>query len=240
MLQKTRGIVLHTLKYTDSKNIMTVFTRAFGRVSYVVYRTNKKKSACRPAYLQPLSVLSINAENRLNRDLQHFKEIGIEKPFKEICFHYEKNSIAFFIAELLNKTIRQTGEDVLLYDFLENAVFSLDACARGLANFHLVFLIKLSKYLGFEPNADIENFHYFDLQNGVFVFEKPPHNNYLPEDMARLLFDLMQTDVEQTDKLCLNKEKRNRILDALIDYYRIHLPDFGKMQSVEVLHELFK
>jgi DNA repair protein RecO (recombination protein O) len=240
MLQKTQGIVLHTLKYTDSKNIVTVFTRLSGRMSYVVYRSNGKKSACRSAHLQPLSVLSVSAENRSNRDLQYLKEISIAKPFREIYFHYEKNAVAFFIAELLNKTIRQTGEDVRLYDFLENAVFSLDECGKGLANFHLIFLIKLSKYLGIEPNADVENFRYFDLQNGIFVFERPPHGNYLSEEMTRLLFDLMRTDVEQTDQLALNREKRNRLLDALMDYYRIHLPDFGKMLSVEVLRELFE
>lgn len=241
MLQKSTGIVLHTLKYSDDKNIVTIFTRKFGRMSFVVYRSKRKNSACRSAYLQPLSILSVNTENKANKDLQYLKEVGIDKPFKSIFFHYEKNSIAFFIAELLNKTIRQTGEDTLLYDFLEDSILTLDNCEKGLANFHLVFLIKLSKYLGFEPNIDTKTKDrtYFDLQNGVFVNEKPMHKKFLTADFSQIFFELNKVNYDDMDKLTLGREKRNELLDILIDYYRIHLSDFKEMQSLEVLHELF-
>lgn len=55
MLQKTVGIVLHTLKYNDTSNIVDIYTRENGRASFLVSVSRSRKSAVKTVLFQPLS-----------------------------------------------------------------------------------------------------------------------------------------------------------------------------------------
>lgn len=148
MLTKTNGIVLHSIKHNDSSTIITVYTQQFGRVSYLVHGANKKKSVVRASYLQPLSLVEMDVSHIPGKDIQRIKDIRMLHLFTGIPFDAVKNSLAIFISELLFRTLRQTEPDESLFLFLENSILQLDYCEQGIANFHLVFLIKLTRYLG--------------------------------------------------------------------------------------------
>jgi len=172
MQSKTSGIILSTIKYSDSATIATVYTEQFGRISYMVYAINKKKSGSRAALLQPLTIVEMEVKHIPGKEIQQIKEMRIGHAFNSIPFSPIKNSIALFIAEILYKSLRQSEPDDNLYNFLENSILQLDMSQDGIHNFHLVFLQKLTRYLGFEPNEEVEG-KYFDLINGVFLTESP-------------------------------------------------------------------
>lgn len=238
--EKTRGIVLHSLKYSDSATIVSIYTRQFGRVSYMVYGANKKKSACRPALLQPLSVLELEVAHQPGREMQRVKEMRAVHSFEEIPFQPVKNALALFLSELLFRVLRQTEPDEELYDFLEFSVLSLDACSNGLADFHLVFLLKLTRYLGCEPNAEQETRGYFDMLNGVFCLQRPLHAHYLLPDVAADLHQLLCVDYGCLAELPrFSRKRRNELLENVLEYYRLHVPDFNGVHSLEVLQSLF-
>ena len=160
---KTEGIVLHSLKYSDSATIVTVYTVQFGRVSYMVHGVNKKKSKFRAAFLQPLTLVEMDVFHVPGKEIQTIKDIRIAFPFTGIPFHPVKNALALFISEVLFRSLKRAEEDDNLFQFLSNSIRMLDYCEEGLANFHLVFLVKLSRYLGFEPNTDHGQTRYFDF-----------------------------------------------------------------------------
>jgi DNA repair protein RecO (recombination protein O) len=239
MLVKTSGIVLHSVRYNDSSTIVTIYTRNFGRTSYRIYGANKKSSVFRASFHQPLSMLEMDVLHSLGREIQQIKDARMEYQFAELPFDPIKNSLALFISELLFRSLRQTEPDENLYLFLENSIQQLDFCKSGIANFHLVFLLKLTRYLGFEPNQEEERAYYFDLMNGVFQSEKPLHPHFLSLESTNNFLLLLNADYSNMDKLILSRENRTNLLKGMIEYYRLHIPEFHGLHSLAVLQSLF-
>ncbi len=239
MQVKTKGIVLHSVKYSDSASIITIYTEQFGRASYMIYGINKKKSALRPALLQPLSLVEIDIVHQPGKDLQRIKELQMFYTFSGIPVNPVKNAIALFISEVLYRTLKQSEPDENLFLFLENSIQQLDCSDKGIANFHLIFLLKLSRYLGFEPNSDEDSFRYFDLLNGTFQIEKPLHIHYLTTEDAVDFAAVLHAGYQNMGKLVFSRQKRVKLLEGLIEYYRLHIPDFHGLHSLSVLQNLF-
>lgn len=239
MQMKTTGIVLHSIKYTDSTSIITVYTRQFGRTSYMVHGVNKKKSVCRAALLQPLSIVEMDVYHTPGKSIQRLKEMRMEHSFTGIPFDPVKNSLALFLSEVLYRTLRQTEPDESLYLFLENSILQLDCSVSGISNFHLVFLLKLTRYLGFEPNQDEVKATYFDLMNGVFLKEKPIHIHFILPDVTEDFIRILNTDYSTMHNLAFTRSRRAALLQGIVEYYQLHLPDFHGLHSLPVLQSLF-
>jgi DNA repair protein RecO (recombination protein O) len=146
--------------------------------------------------------------------------------------------VALFLSEVLFKTLRNSVPDDNLYLFIENSILQLDYIEKGIQNFHLVFLLKLTRFLGFEPNVE-KGGNYFDLLNGVFHKEKPLHIHILSPEVTLQFSALLETDYQTLEKLILTREQRSDLLKSLIEYYRLHLPEFHNIHSLSVLQSLF-
>ena len=239
MLVKTSGIVLHSVKYNDSSIIVTIYTRHFGRISFRIYGANKKNSVFRSSFQQPLSMLEIDMLHLPGKEIQRIKDVQMDYQFEELPYNEIKNSLALFISELLFRSLRQTEPDENLFLFLENSIKQLDCCKSGIANFHLVFLLKLTRFLGFEPNQEEINGKYFDLMNGVFMNEKPSHTHFLLPESRNDFILLLNTDYSTMDRIVLSRENRTNLLKGMIEYYRLHIPEFHGLHSLAVLNSLF-
>jgi DNA repair protein RecO (recombination protein O) len=239
MQVKTSGIVFHTIKYSDSSSIITVYTRQFGMVSYMVHGVNKKKSVCRAAFLQPLSILELEVSHSHGKNIQKIKEMRMSFQFNGIPFDPVKNSLALFLSEVLFRTLRQTEPDENLYMFLENSILQLDCSETGISNFHLVFLLKLTRYIGFEPNQDEVQGGYFDLMNGVFQKERPLHIHFLFPEISVDFISVLNADYSNMHNLAFTRSRRTNILNGIVEYYKLHIADFHALNSLPVLQSLF-
>lgn len=240
MFQSTPAIVLNVVKCSDKSLIVHLFTKESGKGSFVVKGVHGKKSALRLSMLQPLSIIEIETSNRKNRDIQYIKEGKTAVVFEDIYFNPAKNAIALFIAEVLLRSLRETEKDEALFEFLHQSIVLLDRCKTGTANFHLVFLVQFSRHLGFYPNVEEKQSNaYFDLQNGSFVAARPLHIYYLTPQWAEVIFQLTRMDYNNLHQYQISREQRAEILRFLLDYYRLHVSDFGRPKSLEVLQALF-
>ncbi len=240
MQTKTRGVILHQVKYSDSAGIVNIYTRNFGRVPYMVRGINSKRSATRAALLQPLSLVDIEVNHNPKREIQSIKEMRIAVPYREIPFDPVKNAIALFMAEVLHKALRHTGKDEELFDFVEKSVLQLDSCGEGVGNFHLAFMSGLAETLGFSPQmSNGEQCQYFDMMNGIFDTQRPQHLHYLQGEASLRFRLLMQINYETLNILPLTRRQRAESLDNLVEYFRLHLPDFHALHSVDVMHKLW-
>lgn len=239
MQLKTTGIVLKSINYNDKSVIVTIYTKDLGRSSFIIYGTSGKRGNAKRSAMMPLSILEIEASKHPGKDLQTIKEIRVCYPFSGISISPVKNAIALFISELLYKCIRQTEYDSQLYEFLENAVKLLDHIEDGIANFHLVFLIKLSRYLGFELNSENHELPVFDLLNGCFTGSYPSHPHYLNPELSTVLAQVISCGFSDLHHIHLSRQKRNELLTAILEYYKLHMNDFHGLKSTEILQELF-
>ncbi len=241
MLLKTTGIVLHVLKHGDNTLIVDIYTEAAGRGSYAVTVSHSRRAAVRATLFQPLALLELEVDFRPNVSIHRVKEAKSHYPFSSLPYDPYKSAIALFLSEFLYRAVREEGENRPLFAYLRHSIIWLDACTGSPANFHLVFLLRLSRFLGFYPN--LEGYHagdWFDLQNGCFVPVRPQLHDACvgPEEAAKLPL-LMRMRYETMHLFTLNRVQRNRCLALLNDYYRLHLPGFPQLKSLEVLKALF-
>ena len=188
MLQKTLGIVLHTLKYNDTSLIADIYTEVVGRASFIVKIPRSRKAAVKPVLFQPLALVELEADFRPNASIYKITEAKSFYPFSSIPYDPYKSSIALFLAEFLYRAVREEAENRPLFAYLQHSIIWLDECRDNFANFHLVFLMRLSRFLGLYPNLeDYQKGDYFDMLNACFTPLRPQlHSSYiLPEEASR-------------------------------------------------------
>jgi DNA repair protein RecO (recombination protein O) len=235
MLHTTRGIVLRTIRYTDKAVIANIYTELFGLQGYLIHTGKNKKSAL----LQPLTCLEITVEHKATKSLQRIKEAECSPPFSDIPYNTSKCSLAMFMAEVIYRSVKEEESNLNLFNFLRNSILLLDEEQNNCSNFHLTFLVQLSRYLGIFPGNDYsESENIFDLEEGVFFSGKPGHANFIAGETALCFSQLMNADVHQHTTLNINKTQRKELLAALMNYYRIHLNGMSEVRSHKVLEEV--
>ena len=240
MIENFDGIVLRTLKYSDSLIIVDAYTRQHGRASFLAPASRSKKSKVRSVLFQPLSMLSFTASCRRGRQLSRINDVQPYSMYSSIPFNIVKSSIALYIAEMLTYSLREEEGDETLFAFLNRSFMLFDNLENGYADFHIIFLSQLLRYIGIYPN--IEEFvpgAYIDMLQGGVSDEQPLHAHFLMPDKSHFFVQLLSMGYEDMHSLSLNRELRGEFLAILTEYYRLHIPDFPKPKSLDILKELF-
>lgn len=240
MLTKTKAIVLYSLKFGDTQLITDLFTAAYGRVSFIQKIPQSPKAKIKKQFFQPLTILEIEFDFRQNIQLQRLKNARIEMPFSDIPFDPYKLTTSLFIADFLNYSTRSEQQNEPLFQYIEASIKWLDASQGNIANFHLVFMMRLSKFIGFFPNLDHhDNSSYFDLRNGDFTSSVPLYSDFLQPAEAARVRTLMRMNYETMHLFKMTRNQRNRCAEIILSYYALHVPNFPELKSFHVLKELF-
>ncbi|SFB78981.1 DNA replication and repair protein RecO [Xylanibacter ruminicola] len=241
MLTKTQAIVLHAIKYGETRLIVDMFTKVFGRQAFIVSIPKTPKGKVKKQFFQPLTILEIETDIRPRQQLQKLHDVRLAAPFASIPFEPDKLAISLFVAEFLYYALRSEQRNELLYEYLENSIVWLDGQQSSFANFHLVFLLRLTRFLGFYPNLDdYKDGDYFDLRESVFMPVPPVHRDFLHPEEAQKVQLMMRMDFPTMHLFRMSHQERNRLLEVSLKYYRLHLPDFPEMKSIEVLQALYQ
>lgn len=241
MLTKTQAIVLHAIKYGETRLIVDMFTKVFGRQAFIVSIPKTPKGKVKKQFFQPLTILEIETDIRPRQQLQKLHDVRLAAPFASIPFEPDKLAISLFVAEFLYYALRSEQRNELLYEYLENSIVWLDGQQLNFANFHLVFLLRLTRFLGFYPNLDdYKDGDYFDLRESVFMPMPPVHRDFLHPEEAQKVQLMMRMDFPTMHLFRMSHQERNRLLEVSLKYYRLHLPDFPEMKSIEVLQALYQ
>jgi DNA repair protein RecO (recombination protein O) len=241
MLHKTRAIVLYNSNYSDIYSIVHLLTEEFGPVSYLIAKAKGKKTRVPKSVFYPLSILDLEVEHLNLREIQRIKEAKIHIPLVSLLNNPVKSAISIFLVEFIGKVVKEAQADKRLFDYIFHSIRVLDLHEKNYANFHLVFMIRLSQFLGFYPdNNGYVKGMYFDLQNGVFVSCKPGHIHFLNPDESWVFFNLLRMSYENMSNFKFSGRERKDIIYRIVEYYRLHLTNFPEIKSLEILHEIFE
>ena len=236
MLVKTKAIVLSALRYQEKSLVVKCFTESDGLKSYYVRDAfSSKKSSQKIVYFRPLNIIEIEATHKNKGTLEYFKEVRMAHPYHSINTDITKSSIAMFVAEMLHNCIKEEEQNHSLYHFLETALLWLDSHDDA-ANFHLILLIELTKFLGFYPDSSNQQYPFFEMTEGIFI----PYQSIscLSAHETTLLVRLLSLKLDSTTK-AFHVTERQALLKILLDYYAFHLDGFRRPKSLEVLREVF-
>jgi len=240
MLHKTKGIILHQIRYTDSGVIAQIYTREFGRQSIMIKGMRSRKSGKHNVLFQPMFVLDLIFYHRESREVQILKDFSVSHSPADIYADVKKSCTAVFLAEILTSVLKEESPNHELFDYIEDSIKYLDRCGAGSSNFHIAFLIGLSSFLGFEPGKrDDPAKIYFDLLNGAFVYLPPLHSSYADPHISDILADFFSVSFDRMRSIPLTGLQRNEVLETIIRYFSIHLPGLKKINSIEILKEIF-
>jgi len=240
MLIKTRGIVFRSIKYGETSLIVDAYTEERGLQKYFVNGVRKPKARMNAALFQHMSIVDLVAYARSDRDMNRIKEIRPAVIYQRLPFDVRRGAIGMFITELARKTLREAEENQPLFSFLFNTLLLLDQAESGIANVHLYFVLHLSAFLGFFPESrPTTDADLFDLQEGRFRELPPDHAYYLDAVLSHRLAQLLNTNLSGAALVSLSREQRNRLLDKLLTYYRLHLDNFPEIHAHAVLREIF-
>ena len=188
MEHKTRAIVLRTTKYGEDKFIIDFLTYDSGRESSIWKISKNRNAKVVKQLFQPLTIMDVVLDSAPNKQLSRIKEARLAYVYSSLPFEEIKLSLAFFVAEFIMYATRDLHDDSILYDFVEQSLIWLDTADKGIANFHLMFMIRMSRFLGFFPDMSSHRPGYiFDLREGRLSGEVPTHKDYLlPEDANKM------------------------------------------------------
>lgn len=240
MLVKTKAIVLGNVKVKDNTLILHLYTQEYGRCNYLLFGAQSKRGGKKMSFIQPLSLVEIEADHHPNKDLQKIKEIKVEAPTSSILFNPYKNAIAFFLAEILSNILKTSEKDETLFLFLHNSIRYLDTTENGISNFHITFLIKLSYFLGLWPDIErMNNYPYFDLKQASFVLTRPFHHFFLETKSSPILQHITRINYRNMHVFRFSRNERNEIIERTLDYYRLHVQGMGDLKTLSILKEVF-
>lgn len=236
-MQTYHCIVLSTLRYKDNDLIIKAFSREIGLVSFIhrgVYKP--KKGSTKSAFYQVLSQNLISTSAK-NNDLKTVRDVTSNYLYTSLYTNVFKSSIAMFLSEVLSASIKEEHQNIALFEFLKTAFTYLDL-SDHFANFHLFFLVKLSKFLGFYPDFNENAPDSFNLRTGKF--ELNLQDNYVIEGESALFMKaFLKSDFDSYESIKMNSKQRNDFLNNLLLYFELHLIDFRHPKSLEVLKTLF-
>lgn len=240
MLHKTKGIVLHYIKYGDTSIIAYIYTEIFGRQAFIVNGVRNKKSRVRLNQFQPLSILELDVYYKPNRDMQRVKDLRNYLLLHTIHNNIVKSSIALFIAEIMYKTLREVEPNKPLFDFIYNSIQILDLQNSGIENYHLVFLLLLSKYLGISAvNEEQNSVEFTTIEQPALINKGKGLSLILTAEEKKALNQLHEYSFKNLEKIKIDNNTRVNLLTKFVEYYKLHLEGIGTIKSLSVLKEVF-
>jgi DNA repair protein RecO (recombination protein O) len=238
---KARGVVLHTIKYGDTGLVAWVLTDVGGRRSYMVQGVRSTRGhGNKAALLQPMFLVEFEGISSPRAEMHRFRELRAAVPLRSVPFDVRKGTVSLFMAEMLYRLIREVEANSPLFEFVWGAVCDLDGLedAGAVANFHLWFMVGLSRHLGFFPGNEWRTGSWFDIREGLFT-EVEPRGGAFSRENSALLGALMEISPGAVGELRLNRGQRADFMNAMLAYFGWHLDAVRDIRSVDILREVF-
>ncbi len=236
-LVSTKLIVLSSIKYSDTSLIVRCYTATDGLRTYFLKGIlSRKKGKLKKAHFQPLMQLEVVASHSDKDKLDFIRDVKIDYAYNTLYTDVYKQTLVYFISEFLTNALREEINNEGLYDYLALNLQRLDHLTNY-NNFHFVFLLNLSQFLGFYPDTENINYPYFNLEHGVFE-EKITSDNSLQNKGLTIFKKLLGINFDTLDTVQFTTEEKQVLIAILIRYFSVHLTTFKKLKSVAILHEV--
>ncbi|MCU0371412.1 MAG: DNA repair protein RecO C-terminal domain-containing protein, partial [Bacteroidales bacterium] len=150
--------------------------------------------------------------------------------------------ILLFLNELLYKTIQEETLNPELFRFIFDHLALLDKTEENPANFHLLFSLHLTHFLGFFPQgACLNDNTVFDMGEGHFSQgEALPAENFITGRSCDWFSKLLAISPGNFHTVAIPSNIRSELLEKILRYYHMHLPLTGEFKSHIILHDVLQ
>lgn len=214
---KTRIIVLHLTKQSDYGVVLHAVDSDAGRRSFLV--RGLRRSGATAAF-HSLALLEAVSGESPKSTLAYLKEWTPAPQLPHLRSDLIKSTVAMFISEVLYRSFTSEMADPALFDWLCEAIVTLDGAEGSIANFPCWFLVGYAVRMGFMPGESIE-------PDGLF-----------PPAEAALFQQILHCPLQEALALPLSARGRQSFLRKMLQYLSYHLGTTIDARSLDVLHEV--
>ena len=237
----TKGIVLHCMDYSETSIITRIYTEQLGLQSYIVKGVRKKGAKIKRNLFSPLSIINLVANHKESEGLRVMRDASCEYQLNGIATEMTKTAVSIYIGELLSHAFSAQMADPNLYHFIEDTVLSLDRATESISGFPLSFTIGLTEFMGFAPHNNFSASNsFFDMLNGNFCGFPPGHPHYFSPPLSNSFSEVLTALNIGIVSIKMDYTTRSELLQKMLEYFRIHIPTFGELKSVQVLSDVLK
>lgn len=236
MKNNDKGFLLHKIAYSESSLIVRVLTYQQGVCSFIFKGAKKKKTQV----LFPMSPIDFEFFRRDDSSLGTLSNAELRYQMLHSVFHPVKSNILFFQAEVLQNALHEGVPDASLFLFLDRELLYLEH-AEVPPNYLLYWMLYLSKYLGFYPRTDRSLSRVFSLEEGDFELQSSSELSQCIEgDEVEYFWKLIHLE-SRDECLCLDipKPLRKKMLQLILTYFKVQLPNFKDSKSLEIIEEIW-
>jgi len=240
MFLKTRGIVLQTIKHSETSVIARIYTEQLGRLSFMINGVRTSKSVSKAAMLQPGTLLEMDFLYQENKKLHYIKDFKRAHVYQSIPFDTRKSAMLMFIIEVVSHSLHDHEENEEQFEFVYDQLAELDRSTVVNAFYHLQFLLFFTQHLGFFPtlNYSVHN-PVFDLQSGHFCNGNGALPNMMNATESAVLNDLLHSTPFERPNIACDRQVKNNVLEKLLQYFALHIDSFRNIQSHHIFESVF-
>ncbi|GAB1473614.1 DNA repair protein RecO [Bacteroidota bacterium] len=235
-------VVLHVVKHKESGYIIQGYSERYGRESFFLRAPSKKGNTKVLSHFHPLAIVELTLSGFRLSEIPVIKEYESFDKLASIRGNIVKSSIALFMSELIYRTLTEQEHNPEIFIFVRDSVMELESLVTGVANFHLLFLLGLCRKLGYSPEIrkSIEPGMLFDIPLARFL-EKGEYGT-LPFGIwqSDLLYRLNNLSASGLSELKLTGRQRYEFIGEMIKYLTFHTGHEIRVESLEVLKEVFE
>ncbi len=223
---------MHATKYGDTSLIVKIFTQQQGNQSFIVKSAYRKNSRFAASYFSPLAVMDISYDDHNKGSLKYLKDITPRTTSAQMYYDPAKSSILLFYNEILYKLLMDSGQDEVLFDFLQEEIAKVHASSGNMAELPLRFLLRLSRVMGYEPEDNFsDSTPYFSLEECRFQPFYMEDAGFLSRQQSEYLHLLLTCN----EPVSVSRGVRNALLKGLVAYFQMHNEQIRKIDSLEIL-----
>jgi DNA repair protein RecO (recombination protein O) len=235
MKYKSRAISLTYIKQGESSIISKILTEAKGLQTFIVKGVRSKNSKKKLGYFEPLVLININATFNTKKSLQYLGDINIAANYNSKTNKMNKSFIGFFIAEISSKVLQENEQNNMLFNFIWETAKKLQVTEKVDQNFALIYLLNLSKFLGFYPSKSKINKPFFELETGEFSNKITEPEICLNRQKTIYLKALLRNE-----EVIIPQDIKSELLKELLYYYKLHHYNLDGITSHKVIATLRK
>lgn len=233
-----KAIVLSSIKNGDKKNILKLYTRQHGLVTVIATVGKSSTAKVKSSSILPLTLIEVEMTLKQNKEINLLMEARCYSVHNNISHSLAKLSIAQFINEVLLRSLKEQNANHNLYEFIETCICFLNDAEQDFVNLHLYFLSELTRYLGIEPQNNWQQTRpFFDCREGNFSHLSLSFPLGLDKEDSVLFSEFLSINSLKTT---ISHTQRSKLLEILLAYYRLHIPGFNEVKSLEVLKEVMQ
>ena len=151
VLKRSEAIILKGVKFGESSEILSIFTREMGKIKAVAKGKRRPKSHL-AASLEPFKLSEIVFYFRPDRDLQLIKEAKVLRSFDGFREDYRKASLGFGLLELLEHALPEHTPHEKVFQMTLKAFEILERSPSVAV--HYAYKVKFLSFMGHRIETD--------------------------------------------------------------------------------------